>query len=247
MLKLSDFAGRLLRTDSPDTLGIPTQNLIEEAIDKGDYEEAKNLNRTSLNEFKALHDLYCDWVWDMLSKISDRFGENEVYTILRATQEKWMLKRTWKAFSKMDVKTQVDLTAEVMRTHRCGPKQDGELIISEDQEKYSITMDPCGSGGRMRRGDPIDGTPSRLGPPYNFGVTKQKHSWSWGKKGVPLYCTHCAVNEILPIEWGGYPLWVTDYNQDEKQPCRWLFYKKPNQIPEKYWTRLGKQKPYTFG
>ena len=58
MLKLSDFAGRLLRTDSPDTLGIPTQNLIEEAIDKGNYEEAKNLNRTTLNEFKAQHDLY---------------------------------------------------------------------------------------------------------------------------------------------------------------------------------------------
>ena len=157
MLKLSDFAGRLLRADSPDTLGIPTQNLIEEAIDKGNYEEAKNLNRTALNEFKALHDLYCDWVWDMLSKISDRFGENEVYTMLRATQEKWMLKRTWKAFAKMNVKTQVDLTAEMMRTHRCGPKQDGELMISEDQEKYSITMDPCGSGGRMRRGDPVTG------------------------------------------------------------------------------------------
>lgn len=157
-----------------------------------------------------------------------------------------MLRRTWKAFRNMAVKTQVDLTAEMMRAHRCGPEQDGEISVTEDEEKFTIVMDPCGSGGRMRRGDTKDGTPSRLGPPYDFGVTKEAHPWSWGRKDVPYYCTHCAVNEILPIEWGGSPLWVTDFNPDASKPCLWQFYKKPELIPEKYWTRVGKTKPDSF-
>ena len=246
MLKLSDFAGRLLRTDDAETLGKPSHLLAIDAIDAGRLDEAKDLTRTAHDEFKSLHDLYCDWMWDMLTKISERFGEAEVYSMLRATQEKWMLRRTWKAFTKMSVKTQVDLTAEVMRAHRSGAKQDGELTITEDDEKFAIIMDPCGSGGRMRRGDPLDGTPSRLGAPYDFAVTKEAHPWSWNKKNVPLYCTHCAVNEILPIEWGGYPLWVTDYNEDAHKPCRWLFYKKPELVPEEYWTRVGAKKPAAF-
>ena len=205
MLKLSDFAGRLLRTDAPGTLGKPSHLLAKEAIDAGRLEEAKQLTRTAHDEFKSLHDLYCDWMWDMLSNIAKRFGEAEVYTMLRATQDKWMLRRTWKAFRNMAIKTQVDLTAEMMRAHRCGPEQDGEISVTEDEEKFTIVMDPCGSGGRMRRGDTKDGTPSRRGPPYDFGVTKEAHPWSWGRKDVPYYCTHCAVNEILPIEWAAIP------------------------------------------
>ena len=172
MFKLSDFAGRLLHTDAPGTLGKPSHPLAKEAIDAGRLEEAKQLTRTIHNEFKSLHDLYCDWMWDLLTNIAKRFGEAEVYTMLRATQDKWMLRRTWKAFRNMQVKTQVNLTAEMMPAHRCGPKQDGEISVTGDEEKFTIVMDPCGSDGRMRRGDIKDGTPPRLGPPYDFGVTK---------------------------------------------------------------------------
>ncbi|MBT6440998.1 MAG: hypothetical protein HOK61_01115 [Alphaproteobacteria bacterium] len=245
-LKLSDFAGRLLRADDSETLGRPSHVLAAEAIDAGRAEEAKDLIQAAHDESKSLHDLFCDWVWDMLTRMARRCGEQAMFEMLRESQETWMLRRTWKAFRNMSVKRQVDLTAEVMRAHRCGPKQDGEIGIEEDDEKFSIVMDPCGSGGRMRRGDPVDGTPSRLGPPYEFGVTQEAHWWSWGRKDVPYYCLHCAVNEILPIEWGGRPLWVTEFDADAKKPCRWHFYKRPELIPAHYWTRLGKEKPAKF-
>ena len=83
MLKLSDFAGRLLRTDAADTLGKPSHLLAEEAIDAGRYEEAKQLTRTAHDEFKSLHDLYCDWMWNMLSKIAERFGERLLHQFFR--------------------------------------------------------------------------------------------------------------------------------------------------------------------
>ncbi len=234
---------RALRRDDLPQMGEPTQEQIIQAIDEGNLEEAKNLARYIIPEGKALHDLFCDWIYDIYTKVGAEQGDEAVFKLSKATQETWMMRRTWKAFVKMPVLDQVSLTAEIMRSHRGGPKQDGALEIIEEDDRISIKMDPCGSGGRMRRGDPVDGTPSRLGPPYNFGVTKEAYPWSWGKKGVPYYCLHCACNEILPIEWGGYPLWVTGYSDDHQAPCYWHFYKKPELIPEEYFTRLGYQKP----
>jgi hypothetical protein len=240
---MSERLQRLIREDDWEDLGRSTPELIIEAIDEGRYEEAKKLARYAIPEGKALHDLYCDWIWDMLTKTADRLGEKAAYELCRATQETWMMRRTWKGLRKMTVEERVYLNAEVMRSHRCGPKQDGGIEIIEEQHRISIKMDPCGSGGRMRRGDPVAGTPSRLGPPYHFGVTRKAYPWSWGRKNVPYYCVHCAINEILPIEWGGFPLWVTGFSEDASQPCYWHFYKRPDLIPEEYFTRLGFQKP----
>jgi hypothetical protein len=245
MLRLSDLVavGREVRQDDWDDLGRPTQELVCEAIDDGRPEEAKGLARYMVPEGKGLHDLFCDWIWNMLSEIASRSGEEEMHGIMRACQETWFMKRTWKGFLGMSVAERVRVTAEIMRAHHCGPRQDGAIEVVEDEERYSIVMDPCGSGGRMRRGDPVDGTPSRLGPPYEFGATAEAHDWSWGQTGVPYYCVHCALNEILPMEWGGHPLWVTAYDPDASKPCAWHFYKRAEDIPDEYYSRVGRTKP----
>jgi hypothetical protein len=248
MLRLAQMRmlGRPVRQDEWPDLGCPTQEKLIEAIEAGRIDEAKELARYMIAEGKPLHDLFCDWIWDIFTQVGLSQGDEAVYHLTRATQQTWMMRRTWKAFMKMSVEERVYLSAEIMRSHRCGPHQDGALEIIEETDRISIAMDPCGSGGRMRRGDPVDGTPSRLAPPYNFGVTRKAHSWCWKKKGVPYYCVHCAVNEILSIEWGGYPLWVTGYSEDHQAPCYWHFYKAPELIPEEYFTRLGCRKPVKF-
>lgn len=245
-LNYMDKLKRLVRCDDWRTLGRPTQQLIVEAIDERNYDTAKALANYIIPESKGLHDLYCDWIWDMLTKTGERHGEEAVYELCRATQATWMMKRTWKGLLKMSVQERVYLNAEVMRSHRCGPDQDGEITIIEEEDRISIKMDPCGSGGRMRRGDPVNGTGSRMKAPYSFGCTRRAYPWSWDKKNVPYYCIHCAINEMLPIEWGGYPLWVTGYNEDEAEPCHWHFYRRPELIPDFYFTRLGYTKPQQF-
>jgi len=245
MLKLSDLAavGRAVRQDDWEDLGKATPQLIEQAIDDGRDDDAKALARYTVPEGKSLHDLFCDWLWDLFTQIARRQGEAELGEMLRATQGGWMMKRTWRGFLKVSVAQRVQLTAEIMRAHRCGPEQQGDVEIIDQGDRYALRMDPCGSGGRMRRGDPVDGTPSRLGPPYDFGVTQAAHDWSWGETGVPYYCTHCAFNELLPMEWGGHPLWVTGYDPDHTKPCHWYFYKRAADIPETFYTRVGRQKP----
>lgn len=39
----------------------------------------------------------------MLSKTGDLHGEDAIYRLCKATQETWMMKRSWKALSKMPV------------------------------------------------------------------------------------------------------------------------------------------------
>lgn len=245
MLKLTDLAklGRPVRQDDWAELGAATPEQICKAINEGRHEDAKRLARYVIDEGKPLHDLMCDWVWDLLTRIADRHGEEEMHRILRASQETWMMKRTWKGFLHLSVEERVQVTAEIVRAHRSGPHQDGGVEVIEEEDRYTIKVDPCGSGGRMRRGDPVDGTPSRLGPPYDFGTTQAAHDWSWGKKDVPYYCVHCALNEILPMEWGGHPLWVTGYDEDAGKPCRWYFYKRAELMPEEVYTRVGRKKP----
>jgi len=238
--------GRCVRRDDWATLGQATPKLIVKAIDEKDYGTARALAEYIVPEGKGLHDLFCDWIWDLLSKTGEQYGEEAVYRLCRSTQETWMMKRTWKALSKMSVEDRVYLNAEIMRSHLCGPEQDGGIEIIEEEDRISIKMDPCGSGGRMRRGDPVNRTGPRMEAPYFFGCTQKAYPWSWGKKKVPYYCIHCAINEILPIEWGGYPLWVTGYDEDASRPCYWHFYRRPELIPEIYFTRLGFEKPQEF-
>jgi hypothetical protein len=248
MLRLvaSEKLKRFIRQDDGEDLGRSTPEMIVRAIDEGRYEEAKALALYMIPEGKALHDLYCDWIWDIFTKTAETQGEEAVYRLCRSTQETWMLKRTWKALVKMSVEERVYINAEIMRSHRCGPNQDGAIEIIEEEDRISIKMDPCGSGGRLRRGDPVSGTPSRLGPPYHFGATKKAYPWSWGRQNVPYYCVHCAINEILPTEWGGYPLWVTGYSDDAAAPCYWHFYRRPELIPDEYFHRIGFKKPERF-
>ena len=126
MLRLvkSEKLRRLIREDDWQDLGVSTPDMIVKAIDEGRYEEAKALAGYFIPEGKALHDLFCDWIWDILTKTAEKYGEEAVYQLCRATQETWMLRRTWKALLKMSAEERVYINAEIIRSHRCGAKQD---------------------------------------------------------------------------------------------------------------------------
>jgi len=48
--------------------------------------------------------------------------------------------------------------------------------------------------------------------------------------------------DIIPIELRGYPIRITIPGDKPEDPCIHLFYKKPELIPEDYFTRVGKTK-----
>jgi len=246
-LERSELLGRKIRKDDWSVLGTNSIDKIKEAIRKGQHQEAIDLVDYLLPEGKALHDLYTDWTYMMLSFIADRLGEEAVPEVLRYSRS--LLSFT--AFQPPKGLTQVEIvqwSSEFMRSHRSGPGERGDIIIREDDEKYEMTFHPCGSGGRMRRKGELDNIPPRTGPPFNLGRTKKPYPWSWDKAGVPYYCIHCCLwGEIIPIENQGYPARITEFKDDPKEPCSFIFYKSPDLIPDHYFTRLGfKKDPSKF-
>lgn len=245
MLKITNaLLGRPMRVDEPiSELGISSYDKLRESIKEGDKEMALRLADYVQIEGKGLHDFYCDWSYALLTWIADNYGEDKLPDVLRYSKEKTGIAFYDQVKGLKTVKQLAQWFAEQMRAHRSGPGESGNFKIIEEKDKIVMEFDPCGSGGRMRRGSPVDKSGSRLGQPYALGKTKKEYPWSWFMKDVPYYCLHCSIwHEIIPIEAKGTPTKITKYCHDPKVPCKFIFYKNPEKVPAKYYKRVGLEK-----
>lgn len=203
--------------------------------------------------WRTIHDRYVDLVGGLFNAIATNFGEESVakayYDYISGPHFEWRYRRfnpnvaSWQEM----LPTNIYLSIESMRGHLCGPKREGDMELTEEADRWVVSFDPCGSGGRLQRGDQIESTPPRAEPPYNWSVTQEEHDWAWNMKGVCHYCAHCCiVLEKLPIEHWGYPVRVVDpptYPDRKEAKCRWYIYKDLDDIPEEYYLRVGAAKP----
>jgi hypothetical protein len=242
--KLEALGGRVVRCDEPiGELGISSYDRLRELISAGKTEQSLQFIDYLQNEWKWLHDISCQWAAIDCDYVAKHYGEEEIPKFLRYAKEKLDLSM-YRGYPKVSIMDSIRTLAEAWRAHRTGPGERGTFKVWEEKDRYIIEGDPCGSGGRMRRKGELDGIAPITGPPLNLGVTSKPYDWSWSKKGVPYYCAHCCVwTEQVPIEKTGVPLRVVDYQDDPEAPCRFLFYKQPHDIPEEYYTRIGKKKP----
>jgi hypothetical protein len=217
----------------------PTMDRLVEALDEGDVDEARRLANAMKHEWRFLHDLMVEGVLGLVDFIKRRDGEDAVADAWRES-----LGRGWHrdttAILERDRRDIVEALAATWRAHSTSGKgpHPGAFTIEEDDEKFTFVLHPCGSGQRLVLRGKYDG-------PDGYAKTETAHDWSFGRADFPLYCTHCTVmNEILPIEWTGYPLYPLDPPGDyHTEPCRWYWYKDPNDIPDRFWERYGRSKP----
>jgi hypothetical protein len=216
---------------------------IEAAIRAGQGDRLRTLLDQHIDEARLVHDIYGDWDWALLTIIARYWGEQILGDVLRATQEPWLAER-YRRSRQMSAEEALQLAVEGMRGHLAGPRRTGEVAVSEEADRYVMSFDPCGSGGRMRRGDPAGGGGSRLDPPYRFLNIQGAYPWTWNRKGVCAYCAHCAVAlQLVPIETLGHPLRMVEYPQQAGEPCRWIIYKRPELFPAAAYTSVGKVPP----
>jgi hypothetical protein len=70
----SDVLGRELRLDDPDTIGVSSQTLAEEAIRAGRDEEAVTLVNYFLREMQIMHRIMWTWAEDIVRFILEKSG-----------------------------------------------------------------------------------------------------------------------------------------------------------------------------
>jgi len=202
------------------------------------------------------HDRGADFQSGLLTYVAKTFGEDaigEAYAQVLAPyiQERYAVFDIRERTYASTVERNIYLTFEAMRGHLVGPERNGDMEVTEDEDKVVVAFDPCGSGNRGQRGDLIEGTGSRSDPPYEFGVTTERHDWAWNELGVCYYCAHCCYAlEYWPAKEWGHPLRIVDpplHPQETSGPqpkkCTWTIYKSIEAIPEEAYKRIGFTKP----
>jgi len=203
-------------------------DLVREAIQGGRTDEALELLEHGVNVAAMQHNRLVSFVGMTLNHLA-RFGEEELEKLFRERYGPWA--QDWIS-SAPGVKESVDKLVELMESPY------SKITITEESDRYVVSLDPCRTGGRLRRS--MSAGPSQL-VGMSIGTTKKAYPWSWGKSGVCYYCTHsCLFFEIIPIELRGYPIAVIQYADKPEEPCVFFFYKKPELIPEEYFARVGK-------
>lgn len=231
------------------------------ACAESDAATASRLMDEAKEIWRQTHDRDVDMTYCYMSEAAERFGDD---AIPRMYERVLLPLFAWR-YEKFDIdkhpwdeglETLMYVACEAMRGHLVGPERTGDFELEEFADSFVLRFDPCGSGGRTIRGDWIEGTPSRMEPPYNWRVSEEERDWNHYTKGVCLYCAHCIIlMEHMPMDRFGYPVRVVDppvypdANKDPavRQKCQWTMYKDPTTAPEEAYTRSGRTKPAAFG
>ncbi len=211
-------------------MGTPTLDLVLKAIDEGDKGRAKELANRMKLEYNHLHDGYMFWVSGLLTYIYKNYGIDAVEQAEREAHTA-EAKVVFKPPEKTDIRSRVEHMASGLRGHMQPVK------IVEDDEKITLTMQPCGSGERLIQ-------KGAYTPEVGLARVKDPHHITWGMKDFPMYCVHCPVMEMLDVEnTGDFGLVHIVAEPIYHGACQFAFYKNPADVPEEFYTRLGKKKP----
>jgi hypothetical protein len=120
-----------------------------------------------------------------------------------------------------------ELVREIARTwnYHCA-----DFTLQEEDDRFVFRLDPCGSGGRLFRGQ-------MWRDMFHYGeplapIMPEAHNINFNRVGAPAYCTHCAASNRAQLEGALSPetplFFVIDGHAQMKPgaPCRVFAYKK---------------------
>ncbi len=218
----------------------PSQGDHEQAIEQlrnGHIQAAIAAAELGRVRYAALHDAYVAWIQQLLTDLANDYGEDAVLeVVLRSYEVLW--KERYAVWHEMTPEEKLQLSVEGMRGHLSGPGRRGDVGVLDEGDRYTMILDPCGSCGILRRGDPES---SR--PPANPASNALPHAWSWYRTGMSWYSLHSAiVMEWIDMSEGRPPFRPLE-SCDLAVPCRWFIYKDPASARPEHYERMGFDAP----
>lgn len=181
----------------------------------------------------ALHDTLVVWIQELLTGIANTSGEEAVFAcIVHAYENIW--KPRYESWHLMSPEEKLQLSVEGMRGHLSGKRRRGDLAIIDEGNRYMMVLDPCGSCGILRNGDPESGRAA-----YHPAGNKEAHPWTWGRVGVGWYAVHSPI--VMEYLWyaRGEPPMRPLADCDTTLPCRWFIYKDPSLTRPEHFAAMG--------
>ncbi len=220
---------RLFTGEELKAMGRRHVDKVIDAIESGDMEEAKMQAQRMYDECLAMHDGLVEWVASTLSFIGRRYGDEAVHDALKEGCKSWFEPFADKC-KDASPKHRVKMLAKLLRGHMM------PMTIEEDDEKFTIMMEPCGSGGRLA-------LQNKYEPPCSYYKIVNPQPMTCGQKDLPVYCGHAGILSIIGIERGGAPVYYEEPSEQiGVKPCKIFVYKDPDDAPAELYAKVGKVK-----
>ncbi len=197
---------------------------ISRAIEAGETRAATDLANALHDEALRSHDRGMSRVVALLSWIGRHQGSEGVDAALSKAMSADML-------GNASFRERAEALMHFTRVHLQA------FELEEDEEKLTFLCPVCPSGGRLLREGHYD-------PPRSNLHVQGPGPLTWGRDELPVYCCHEPIMERASIEATGVPLFVVEPSERLGiDPCPTHLYKDPAKIPERYYRRLGLEKP----
>jgi hypothetical protein len=220
---------RVFTEDELRSLGESRLESAKAAIRNSEKEKALEQVQAVHDEFRVAHDLYRDWLTDILSEVGRQYGDEKLHDIMLKTVGNYM--KPLAALFRMGFKECVQATAAIWRAHF------SDFELREDDEKVTFVLKPCGSGGRQIR----DG---RYGPPLDLLRIARPQVMTGQAKDCPVYCAHCVTMTEYMLDEAMDFVYVVEV-EHKKDNAEHLFhiYKDRKKVPDHIYANLGRKKP----
>jgi len=221
-----------IKTLTPEEIAMvakkPSEEAIEAVTKTGDADALEKVKQVvSMSDMKDL--MVRGWVTEALSVLYKKCGPD-------AVREVWMniglpmFSADPDSFWKMNFHDRVMYSINGLRFSLDASVK----IVDEDDEKLSFVMTPCASGQKLMESGIYNGT----------AVKCSAHPITGGLDNFPIYCTHNTIFDMARMEACGCLQNITEFPENVATcSCTYVIYKRKEDIPEKYYTRLGLKKP----
>ena len=196
----------------------------EDALARGDAAGARSAARTLHDDALAEHDRGMHRVNRLLSLLARRFGDDPL-------EEAYLEAMGVDLLGTASFRERAEALLHFTRVHL------QPFAVEEDDEKLVFRCPGCPSGGRLLREGAYDGDDAAhevVGPRW----------LTWGRERLPVYCAHEPVMERSSAQRNGAPLFCVEPSSAlGREPCVTYLFKDAARIPERFYTRLGLEKP----
>ena len=203
-----------------------------EALDDGDADLARDQIGRAERQAAQLKQYSIRWIAELLSWIGETEGEAAVEAALRRFGERNLADRSAPENDWWSVPAEV--RAKVVARAMLANGADVEL--AEDADKIVMSF-RCGTGGMLVDSGAYEGEAALL-------TLTESGPRTFGRDSLWVYCAHCSVNnEMQAVETTGRLTTVEFPPERAGEPCVHHVYRRPQDIPEEIYVRIGKSKP----
>ena len=193
-----------------------------ERLDAGDTDIAPLLEGQR-KDWRPWHDFGVVWLAHFYAVALDLGGPDYLDEMLAQTYEPAFVA----GFPRYAALDDAGLVREIARTwnYHCA-----DFRVHEEEDRFVFTLDPCGSGGRLFRGQMWRDL-FRYGQPLS-PIVPGPHPIVFMRRDAPSYCSHCAASNRTQLSRAAdrtVPLFFVIDGTAQQQPgmpCRTYVYKK---------------------